>query len=501
LASGPGRPQGRQRWWAGGGGRPSSFSYAAGPLAAATLSSSPTAAAATDGTDAPFGDITSAADPLTPSAGKAKRTRDRRKQQLAKELAEIEAAQAQGGKAGADLYLNALRSCAKAGEVATAMRLLRAFPPPAARVAYNLVLEAAAQAGDARTALGLYEEMVAEGGIGANVFTFGQLLALHAKRGDGEAALALLAEMDRRAVAGNAFTYTSAIDACERAGFPAETTESLLREMAEREVAPTVVTYNAIIARRAERPDTWQEALDWLKRLETSGLRPLRSSYAAALNACERAEDWPLVVELVERAAAQGVADAALWSRYLAALLRLERYEEVPATVRRLQAQAAKAKAKEKEKEKPGKDKAMVAAASAPDEVMYTLALKACALGHRPFPEARALLEEMREAGLAPNVVTFSAAMEACKAVRACMRACVRACMCRLGGAGGDGRGLLGSEGKVIALISLHSHHYFYAFADHHRTGTGRWAWSCCARCRRRACGPTRSRTPPSSTS
>jgi hypothetical protein len=118
------------------------------------------------------------------------------------------------------------------------------------------------------------------------------------------------------------------------------------------------------------------------------------------------------VVELVERAAAQGVADAALWSRGLAALLRLERYEEVVETVRRLQEQGQRAR------EKPNKDKAGTAAASAPDEVMYTLALKACALGYRPFPEVRALLEEMRAAGLAPNVVTFSAAMEACKTVR-----------------------------------------------------------------------------------
>lgn len=363
---------------------------------------------------------TNADDPLTPSAGKAKRTLARRRQQLARELAEIEAAQQQGGGgggAGPELYLAALRSCAKAGEVATAVRLLRDFPAPgASRVAYNLVLEAAAQAGDERTALALYDEMVAEGGIGANVFTYGQLLALHAKRADGDAALATLAEMDRRGVAGNAFTYTSAIDACERAGFPASTTEDLLREMGERDVAPTVVTYNVIIARRAERPDTWQEALDWLARLEKSGLRPLRSSYAAALNACERAEDWPLVVELVERAAAQGVADAALWSRDLAARLRLERYEEVLETVRRLQAQAARAR------EKPQKDRDGAAAAAAPDEVMYTLALKACALGRRPFEEVRALLEEMREAGLAPNVVTFSAAMEACKTVRVRVR-------------------------------------------------------------------------------
>ncbi len=300
-----------------------------------------------------------------------------------------------------ELFLKALRSCGKLGNVKIALTLLRQMqqqsPPP--RIAYNLVLEAAARAQDREVALSVYKEMLwgRDGeeveAIGVNVFTYGQLLSLYANVADGPAALALLKEMATQGVAGNAFTYTSAIDACERAGLEGET-ERLLREMKEHGVAPTVVTYNTIIARRAEQADTWTEALDWLAKLEASGIEPLRSSYAAALNACERAEEWELVVELTERAGS--LADATMWSRNLAALTKLMRYEEALATFRRLR----------EEQTVPM------------DEVLYTLALKACALGRRPFGEARALLEEMRAAGLAPNVVTFSAAMEACNGDR-----------------------------------------------------------------------------------
>jgi len=334
--------------------------------------------------------------PITPSAGKAKRSRAERGRQLDNELARINAA---GSRADFGLFQKALRSCAKLGNVSVAMTLLRQmqqqFPPP--RLAYNLVLEAAARAQDREVALDVYKEMLrgreGEGeegeAVGVNVFTYGQLLSLYANLADGPAALALLGEMVAQGVAGNAFTYTSAIDACERAGLVGET-ERLLREMKDRGVAPTVVTYNTIIARRAEQADTWTEALDWLAKLEASGIQPLRSSYAAALNACERAEEWELVVELTERAGP--LADATMWSRNLAALTKLARHDEALATFRRLR----------EEETVPM------------DEVLYTLALKACALARRPFGEARALLEEMRGAGLTPNVVTFSAAMEAC---------------------------------------------------------------------------------------
>ena len=83
-----------------------------------------------------------------------------------------------------------------------------------------------------------------------------------------------------------------------------------------------------------------------------------------------------------------------MWSRELNALIKLERYKDVLQTLKRLR----------NEKVIPV------------DEVMYTLALKACALG-RQFGEVEEIMVDMREAGLAPNVVTFSAAMEACGAV------------------------------------------------------------------------------------
>ncbi|EWM26730.1 Pentatricopeptide repeat containining protein [Nannochloropsis gaditana] len=343
---------------------------------------------------------------LTPSAGRIRRFRAERGRQLENELARIEAA---GARAGLDLYIKALRSCAKLGKVDVAMMLLRQMQeqpagprrvPATPLLAFNLVLEAAAKAQDRDVALSVYNEMLcgvgekaatgpASPGVGVNVFTYGQLLSLFAKLADGRAALDILEEMAAQGVKGNAFTYTSAIDACERAGLLYET-ERLLREMKDRGVMPTAVTYNTIIARRAERVDTWTEALDWLAKLEASGIQPLRSSYAAAINACERAEEWELVVELTERA--EELADTTMWSRSLSAMLRLGRHESVLATFRQLR----------EEKTIPV------------DEVMYTLALKACALGHRPFHEARALLMDMRTSGLTPNVVTFSAAMEAC---------------------------------------------------------------------------------------
>jgi pentatricopeptide repeat domain-containing protein 1 len=295
------------------------------------------------------------------------------------------------------MYEVALRSCAKLGECGTALKLLRAMEgvvepqgkkPP--RVAYNLVLEAAANSNRHDQAMKLYREMVRDERVGVNVFTYGPLLTLCAKRGDGASALKLLDEMEKRGVQPNALTYTAAIDACERSGLREETVR-LLREMKDKGVRPTVVTYNTIIARRAEHPDTWTEALDWLERLLVSGVEPDRLSFAAAINACERAQEWALVVELTEKAGL--LADVTMLTRQINALLKLERYQDALGVMQQV---------KERELQ--------------PDEVLYTLVLKACAL-HGSTNEALYYLSDMRQAGLIPNVVTFSAAMDACKAV------------------------------------------------------------------------------------
>jgi pentatricopeptide repeat domain-containing protein 1 len=80
-------------------------------------------------------------------------------------------------------------------------------------------------------------------------------------------------------------------------------------------------------------------------------------------------------------------------TRQINALLKLERYQDALGVMQQV---------KERELQ--------------PDEVLYTLVLKACAL-HGSTKEALYYLSDMRQAGLTPNVVTFSAAMDACKAV------------------------------------------------------------------------------------
>lgn len=341
--------------------------------------------------------------PVRPSVRISKRSRQQRAQQLQAELAELEQA---GDDATEGMYEVALRSCAKLGECGTALKLLRSLEGVRAagaagagskkdvglRVAYNLVLEAAANAGRQNDAMKLYREMLRDERVGVNVFTYGPLLTLCAKKGDGEQALKLLDEMERLNVQGSALTYTAAMDACERAGLRDQTVR-LLQEMQLKGIKPTVVTYNTIIARRAEHADTWKEALEWLARLRASGVQPDRMSFASAINACERAQEWALVVELTEEAGL--LADVTMYSRRINALIKLERYHDALAVMQAV---------KEREELQP-------------DEVLYTLVIKACAL-HGSVELAMGYLREMQRAGLVPNVVTFSAAMDACRTVR-----------------------------------------------------------------------------------
>jgi pentatricopeptide repeat domain-containing protein 1 len=304
----------------------------------------------------------------------------------------VEAAQARG-VCTPELYESALRCCAKLGEWKKGLKLLREMgrlPNGASRFAYNLALEAAANAQKLSAAMDLYGEMLQSASLQPNVFTYSPLLSLCAKLGDGERALRLLEEMKGRGVAGNAFTYTATIDACERAGMRGMT-DVLLREMRALGVGPTVVTYNAIIARRAERPEAWGEALEWLEELEASDVKPDRMSYAAAMNAAERAYAWDRVVELADRAGS--LADVAIVSRQINAFVKLERWREAREAMDRMRERGLR-----------------------PDEVAYTLVIKACTLGGQPHQALR-YFREMTADGIRPNVISYSAAMEACRVV------------------------------------------------------------------------------------
>ena len=121
---------------------------------------------------------------------------------------------------------------------------------------------------------------------------------------------------------------------------------------------PDVISYSAAIS-ACEKAAQCERALEILDEMKRRGVAPNVFSYSAAISACEKGGRWERALALLAEMRTRGVA---------------------------------------------------------PDVIVYNSTISACATGAR-WDHALALLSEMEaRGGLAPNAITFSAAIEACDA-------------------------------------------------------------------------------------
>ncbi|CAK0818311.1 unnamed protein product, partial [Prorocentrum cordatum] len=135
-----------------------------------------------------------------------------------------------------------------------------------------------------------------------------------------------------------------------------------------------------------EKGEQWQRALALLSEMWGAKLEPNVISYNAGISACEKGEQWQRALALLSEAGAQ---------RH-----QLQRWDQ---RVREGRAVAAGTCAAERD-----------AGGEAGARLSYNAGISACEKGEQ-WQRALALLSEMWEAKLEPNVISYSAGISACE--------------------------------------------------------------------------------------
>ena len=225
----------------------------------------------------------------------------------------------------------------------------------------------------------------------------------------------------------NGVVYSSAITACARSRCPEDyylTALRLLDESIENNVTMSVVGYNAALSACA-KAGQWQPAIDLLHEMQEGNddidgmgssrslVQPDSISYATVLDACERGEEWGLVLKYAEEMQNKpgleldGIAVTsclhACQQLGMAgrALDYLEMMKEEPKNI--VQRQTAGWERKGARKPLKG-----------PDAVAYRLVISACARGGE-WQEGIRVLKEMKNATGSTDVVAYTAAINGCE--------------------------------------------------------------------------------------
>lgn len=345
----------------------------------------------------------------------------------------------------------------RAGKTDEALSLYLSIDRPTIRL-MNSAIDACSRARPARLqqALEIFQTGVEQHGLVPNVFTFGALMNVCNRDRNANQALDLLTMMKNEyGVIPNAVVYSSAISACARSQPPRpDQARRLLREAVEdNELPMNVVGFNAAISACAQAGD-WENAISILCRMEEATRENFSSylvpppdaiTYGTVLAACERAEQWELVLKYAREMTKKNLGlDGLAVTSCLHACQQLGladealRYLEIMKSLPDVVEQTARL-------ERSGARKPLCG----PDAVAYRLAISACARGGAwkdgiqlleeyksdteqfedvvaytaaitgceyagRWKEALFLLDKMRKDGVQPNEVTLAAVIGAC---------------------------------------------------------------------------------------
>lgn len=286
----------------------------------------------------------------------------------------------------------------------------------------------------------------------------------------------------------NSVVYSAAISACARSQ-PAKSGQAkqLLKEAVEdKQLQMNVVGFNAAISACAQAGD-WESAIELLTRMEDAAAddgssvflipQPDAISYGTVLAACERGQQWGLVLKYAQVMESKNLdLDGLAFTSCLHAcqqlgqvddaLMYLEKMKSVNPTTAQTTARYQRSGAREPLR--------------GPDEVAYRLAISACARGGA-WEEGIRLLDEYRDysGGKVADVVAYTAAITGCEyagewkeafllldkmgkegveanavTMAAVIGACATACA-QQGKSNMDESGILAAQSKALKLLEV----------------------------------------------
>ncbi|CAJ1429265.1 unnamed protein product [Effrenium voratum] len=218
----------------------------------------------------------------------------------------------------------AITSCARAAQWRRAVGAVGLSARGAARpdtAVYNAAMSGCGSTRRWRHALALLE--AAKIVTGYNAITCNTAISACEKAGQPQASMLLLAEARRTRLA-DVITYNAAMSACEGCSLW-QTALVIFDGLGEDAVEPDVISFNTTISSCGLAKE-WERALSLIQHTHT---RVNAVTYGAAVNACEKATEWALSVNLlilVQRdqvkvdlltcgAAISACAERGLWTR------------------------------------------------------------------------------------------------------------------------------------------------------------------------------------------
>ncbi|CAN0215578.1 unnamed protein product [Ectocarpus sp. 12 AP-2014] len=291
---------------------------------------------------------------------------------------------------------------------------------------FNTVLAAFAKSGRSRQALSLVEVDMVNAGVEPDLRTWSTLIGAYraagesgrdaakllgrmrfnnclnaaSRRGEWELAFDLLEDMGEAGVEPNCWSYSAAM----KAGVNAEEwtlVPALLRAMREAgsTAPPNVWNFNICLDAYGKSGE-WEKAVSLLRKdMPASGVAPDVASYASAIDAAGKAGEWDTALALWDEARAALPPSALNSQAYSIAIGVCGKAGLVDRALSLLlESQAA--------------------AGLPPDLRPFNAAIDACARAGR-WERALSLLREIEEAGLEPDVISFTSAIAAFRSWKA----------------------------------------------------------------------------------
>ncbi|CAJ1405702.1 unnamed protein product [Effrenium voratum] len=188
----------------------------------------------------------------------------------------------------------AITSCARAAQWRRAVGAVGLSARGAARpdtAVYNAAMSGCGSTRRWRHALALLE--AAKIVTGYNAITCNTAISACEKAGQPQASMLLLAEARRTRLA-DVITYNAAMSACEGCSLW-QTALVIFDGLGEDAVEPDVISFNTTISSCGLAKE-WERALSLIQHTHT---RVNAVTYGAAVNACEKATEWALSVNLL----------------------------------------------------------------------------------------------------------------------------------------------------------------------------------------------------------
>ena len=221
-------------------------------------------------------------------------------------------------------------------------------------------------------------------GAEPDVISYNAAISACAKGLQWERALSLLDEMQARGLEPNVISFNAAISACKNAG-RSERARSLLEEIPRRGLKPDVISFNTFIS-ACEKGTQPEDALSVLDEMKLSGLEPDVISYNSAISACGKSGK-------VAASARAPRPDAG--ARFRAGRDQLQRgdlgmreggkWERALALLDEMPQRSLE-----------------------PNVISFNAAISACEKGSQ-WERALSLLEDMQSRGLNPDVISYNA--------------------------------------------------------------------------------------------